>query len=207
MNNAFPLDRLADIQSAPGKFRLLEMIPVTQPGVQFPIRIAKDVGDEIEISILDLETTGLSAANDKIIELNLVKVRVSPSTGQLTEIVSMLDQYEDPGIPIPAVITEITGITDDMVDGRRLDEVALAQALAGDGIILAHNSSFDRGFFEKRLPQHAGRRWACSFQGVGWRALGFESSKLEYLLLKSGYFYTGHRAEVDCLAVAWRLPG
>jgi DNA polymerase-3 subunit epsilon len=206
----FPLGRIADIQSDPSRFRLLEQIPFTLADATFPVTLAPPIGDEVDLLILDLETTGLTAEVDKIIELGLVKVRVSPSAGQVTDIVSVLSQYEDPGVPIPELITEITGITDDMVAGHRFDEVELAQAVAGDAILVAHNSRFDRGFFDRRFPQHAGRRWACSIQGVNWRALGFESSKLEFLLLKNGYFYSGHRAETDCLAVAWlmhRQPG
>lgn len=36
---------------------------------------------------------------------------------------------------------------------------------------------------------------------MNWRADGFESEKLEYLLLKNGYCYNGHRAATDCLAM------
>jgi DNA polymerase-3 subunit epsilon len=204
-NELFPLDRLQDIQANPARFRLLEQVPVTRADATFPVVLAAPVGDEVQLQILDLETTGLDAHADTIIELGLVTLRVSPSSGQVTEILSVLSQYEDPGFPIPEFITQITGITDAMVSGQRIDDALLAEKLAGDGILVAHNSQFDRGFFERRFPQHAGRRWVCSIQGVDWHGLGLESSKLEYLLLKNGYFYAGHRAETDCLAVAWLM--
>jgi len=35
---------------------------------------------------------------------------------------------------------------------------------------------------------------------IGWREFGFESTKLEYLALKSGFFFDGHRAAFDCFA-------
>ena len=47
--------------------------------------------------------------------------------------------------------------------------------------------------------------WACSIQGIKWSDLGFESNKLKYLLQDSGWFYEGHRASIDCLALAWLL--
>ncbi len=42
-----------------------------------------------------------------------------------------------------------------------------------------------------------------SAMGIDWNSLGFESRKLKYLLQDSGWFYEGHRASIDCLAVAW----
>ena len=46
----------------------------------------------------------------------------------------------------------------------------------------------------------ATKAWACSFKDINWRAEGFEGAKLEYLAMKSGFFFEGHRATVDCLA-------
>jgi len=68
---------------------------------------------------------------------------------------------------------------------------------------VAHNAAFDRSFFDKRFPELNDKSWACSIKGINLRGLGYEGSKLEYLLLKEGWFYEGHRASIDCLAVAW----
>lgn len=201
----FPIERFPEIEAAPGNFRLLERIPVTHPDSQFPVTLAPAVGDEVELVILDLETTGLDHEADQIIELGLARLKVSPSSHKVTEITDILSLYEDPGRPIPELITRITGITDDMVAGQRIDESQLADWVPHDVVLTAHNASFDRGFFERRFPALAGRRWACSSRGIDWRALGFESTKLEYLVLRHGFFYTGHRATIDCLAVAWLL--
>lgn len=201
----FPIERFSEIEAAPGKFRLLERIPLTDPDTRYPVTLAPAVGDEIELVIVDLETTGLDPETDHIIEVGLAKVRVSPSVNRVTEIVDILSQYEDPGRPIPDLITKITGITDDMVAGHRIDDSLLADWVPDNVVLIAHNASFDRRFFDRRFPGLAGRRWACSSKGIDWQALGFESRKLEYLVLRHGFFYTGHRAAIDCLAVAWLL--
>ena len=89
----------------------------------------------------DLETTGLDPRWDDIIEIGAVKVR----NGQPAD---RYEQLINPGRPIPSVITEITGIDDDMVK----DAPALADVLpgflewVGDGILLGHNVNFDINF-------------------------------------------------------------
>jgi DNA polymerase-3 subunit epsilon len=43
--------------------------------------------------------------------------------------------------------------------------------------------------------------WACSFQGINWKAQGLGSAKLEFLCSEFGWFYDAHRAQVDCHAL------
>lgn len=202
----FPVNHFGDIEKAPENYRLLQRVPLTQGDATFPFRLSEPVGDEVSAVVLDLETTGLDSETDSIIELGMARVKISESTGCVVEVTEVLSVYEDPGIPVPAFITEITGITSNMVAGQKIDDDLVARWLGGDEIIVAHNAQFDRGFFEKRWPSLSGKRWACSSRGIDWRSLGFESSKLEYLVFRNGhYFYEGHRASIDCLAVVWLL--
>ncbi len=206
---AFPLDRLADIRSRPQDFRLLERIPLTQPGQSWPLALAPAVGDERNMVLLDTETTGLSAEDDAIIELGMTRLRYSPSAHRLTSVEAVLSLYEDPGRPIPEFITGLTGITDAMVRGQHIEDAQVADFLDGTPLVVAHNAAFDRPFFENRFSALAHLPWACSASGIDWQALNFESRKLEYLLLRLGWFYDGHRATNDTLAMAWlfhRMP-
>ena len=199
----FPLERLADIPERPEDFRLLERIPLTREPQSWPLELSPVVGDEQPIVLLDTETTGLSAEDESIIELGMVKVLYSPSAKQIVSIVDVISLYEDPGKPIPELITELTGITDEMVQGQHIDDSLVASWLSDDPLVVAHNAQFDRPFFEKRFAALGHLSWACSASGIDWKALGFESRKLEYLLLRLGWFYEGHRAATDCLAMAW----
>jgi len=92
-----------------------------------------------------------------------------------------------------------------MVAGQSIREADIADWFEGDPIVVAHNASFDRGFFERLFPQFGQLRWACSIKDIPWSELGFEGSKLEYLLLKRRFFYEGHRASIDCLALAFLM--
>ncbi|AXF55104.1 PolC-type DNA polymerase III [Salicibibacter kimchii] len=91
--------------------------------------------------VFDVETTGLSAVYDTIIELAAVKV----ANG---EIVDRFESFAQPHVPLPAKITELTGITDEMLkDAPEVSDVLQQFAdFVGDAGLVAHNASFDIGF-------------------------------------------------------------
>jgi DNA polymerase-3 subunit epsilon len=153
------------------------------------------------VIVLDTETTGLDAKNERIIELAMLSVLVDTATGQPVGPVTPYESFEDPGKPIPAAITEITGIDDGMVRGQRIDDARVAELVQAAALIVAHNAGFDRPFVEARLPVFASRAWNCSFAGIDWKAQGSGSAKLEFLAHERGWFYDAHRALVDCHAL------
>lgn len=158
-------------------------------------------GPLVNVVVLDTETTGLDQSRDKIIELAMLRVAVDMATGLPSGDVAVYDGLEDPGMPISKEIEAITGITNAMVRGQRLDEARIAGLLDGANLIIAHNAAFDRPFVEARLPQFQTLPWACSFADIDWKQEGQGSAKLEYLAMAQGRFYDAHRAEVDCHAL------
>ena len=153
------------------------------------------------VIVLDTETTGLDAKAERIIELAMLSVLVDTATGQPVGPVTTYESFEDPGKPIPAAITDITGIDDSMVLGQRIDDARVAELVQSADLIVAHNAGFDRPFVEARLPVFATRAWNCSFAGIDWKAQGSGSAKLEFLAHERGWFYDAHRALVDCHAL------
>ena len=161
----------------------------------------KRQGEIAKVMILDTETTGLDSNKDRIIELALILVDVDKDTGLPLQVHEVFDELEHPGRPIPAEATRITGITDAMVAGKRLNEARVAELMAGVDLVIAHNARFDRGFMENRLPDFAKLPWACSVSEIDWQAQGRGSAKLEFLAHELGWFYDAHRAEMDCHAL------
>ncbi|MDR7072178.1 PolC-type DNA polymerase III [Fictibacillus barbaricus] len=105
--------------------------------------------------VFDVETTGLSAVYNKIIELAAVKIRGG-------EIVDKFESFANPHESLSQTTIELTGITDDMVENApEIDEVIRDfHRFMGDDILVAHNASFDMGFLNE-----------------GLRKIGFEEAK------------------------------
>jgi DNA polymerase-3 subunit epsilon len=113
----------------------------------------------------------------------------------------VFSSFNEPSVPIPTEVTALTGITDEMVAGRRIDEAAVPAFVDDAAIVIAHNADFDRKFAERYWPIFERKAWGCSATEVEWRKYGFEGSRLGYLLNDAGFFHQAHRAADDCHAL------
>ena len=95
--------------------------------------------------VFDLETTGIGAKNNEIIEIGAVKV-VDQT------IVDRYSVFVDPQRPIPYKIEQLTGINDSMVHGAKLITEILPEFLefCKGCVMVAHNASFDMGFIHQK---------------------------------------------------------
>ncbi|ASF39498.1 PolC-type DNA polymerase III [Halobacillus halophilus] len=114
----------------------------------------RDLESDVYV-VFDVETTGLSAVYDKIIELAAVKVRGG-------EIIDRFESFANPHQALSQTTVDLTGITDDMVkDAPEIEEVLkdFHQWMEND-ILVAHNASFDMGFLN-----------------AGFTAIGYEKAQ------------------------------
>jgi len=86
--------------------------------------------------ILDVETTGLSQQEDEIIELGMVKFDYYLD-GRVAGLRDVFASFNEPSGPIPAEITALTSITDEMVAGHRIDEAAVDSFVRDAVIVIA----------------------------------------------------------------------
>lgn len=101
---------------------------------------------------LDLETTGISPANDRIIEIGMVRVINGIPDAEYQSLVY-------PGYEISKFIMELTGITNDMLKGQPPIDEILPEILdfIGDLPLLGHNIIFDYGFLKKAVITSGGK--------------------------------------------------
>ena len=104
---------------------------------------------EAEYVIFDIETTGLDPFEDKIIEIGAVKIKNGKKVGKFSELIN-------PEIKIPAEISNITNITDDMVKNSRTIDKVLPEFIefCKDSIVVAHNARFDVGFIKQKAKNY-----------------------------------------------------
>lgn len=112
--------------------------------------------------VFDIETTGFSAAEDRIIEIGAVKITDGA-------IVDRFSTFVNPEIPIPFEIQQLTHITDDMVLEAPKIEEALPAFLdfVGESALVAHNAGFDVGFIEQNCVRLGRSRTFTSVDTVG----------------------------------------
>jgi DNA polymerase-3 subunit epsilon len=105
-----------------------------------------------EFLVVDLETTGLARGTSRILEIGAVRVAGGCAVERFATLV-------DPGVPIPAAITALTGIDDLLVRGapRLAEAIGAFAAWLGRhpaAPFVAHNASFDEGFVSAALDLH-----------------------------------------------------
>lgn len=200
MSNDGQTDAAFDLLTAHDEFRILRRLrPISGFHDLMP-----DSG-ELRIGVaIDVETTGLDRATDKIIELAMQRFRFDRA-GRTVEVGRPRVWREDPGIPISPTITSLTGLTAADLAGQTIDDQLAIEILKTAEIVVAHNAAFDRPFVDQRLPAVSDLRWACSMNEVDWRELGFDGRALSHLLAQCGWFYQGHRADADVLALLYLL--
>lgn len=186
------LEGYASTLEASGEYRILRRLRLrtSRPPDGAPTRRAV---------LVDVETTGLNPAVDEIVELAMLAFDYS-TDGTFVAPVESFARLRDPGRPVPPDVTALTGITDEMVARKCIDAAEVAAFVEPAALVIAHNSTFDRRFCERRFPVFAEKAWACSLREVDWKGEGFESARLSQLANAYGFFFEGHRALNDCEA-------
>lgn len=102
-----------------------------------------------EYVVFDTETTGLNSGIDQMIEIGAVKVKNN-------EIIARFDELISCNKPLPKIITELTNISDDMLEGKDNEEIVTKRFLefVGDLPLVAHNAEFDISFIKSACKKY-----------------------------------------------------
>lgn len=145
--------------------------------------------------VVDVETTGLSAYNDEIIELALKLFSYREDTG---EIIDILDYDSFLREPISSSAKRnyssayrIHGIPYDAVEGKVFFDEKIKSYFAKTNTVFAHNASFDRSFLYRMYEEVNDLEWYCTMRNIKWKNYGFENGKL--LTLLKAHNITNHQ--------------
>jgi len=159
--------------------------------------------EDAELVVFDLETTGLSAARDRICEIGAVRVKAL----RLEETFETLVR---PGVALPPTIVRLTGLRDAELRVAPRPELAVRRFLAfsGDAALAAHNARFDVGFLDRAVADLTGKRVAAPVVDTVWLARRLLHRRSERFSLSQLAHFFGtscdpcHRALPDALATA-----
>ncbi|WP_202033029.1 3'-5' exonuclease [Rhizobium rhizogenes] len=190
MNN---LEEMAGVLERSGRYRVLRRLVVEE-------NLAADDGSPTKLGVfIDIESTGLDYKNCEIIEIALLPFNYTLD-GRIFSLEPIVHYLNEPSTLLPTEITAITGLTDDMLRGHKLDLGEIEACASRASLVIAHNAAFDRPFAERLSPIFASKPWACTMSDVPWKEEGFEGRRLSDLLSAFSYFFDAHRADDDCAA-------
>lgn len=193
LHENWSFEEMASKLEASGLYRVLKKLDVCT-------MLEIDDGSPTRTGVfVDVETTGLNFASDEVIEIALLPFKYSLD-GRIFAFERPTHQLNEPSGPLPPEITAITGLTDEMLKGKRLAIAEIEGCLKHASIIVAHNAAFDRPFTENLSPLFAQKPWACTMSDVPWKEEGVEGRRLGDLLMNFHYFFDPHRALDDCHA-------
>lgn len=145
--------------------------------------------------VIDLETTGLSFTFDKIIEIGILKVRNN-------EIIDKYSQLINPGFKIPSYITELTGITNEMLEGKPniSDVINDVMNFIEDDIIIGHYTSFDLNFIKAALNDELKNKYIDTLQFSRKLYPALKHHRLSDMVTLLNLTNNEHRALSDCVS-------
>ncbi|GHV41520.1 DNA polymerase III PolC-type [Clostridia bacterium] len=157
--------------------------------------LPKDKDLNADFVVFDVETTGLSSAKDRVIEIGAVKIQNGEITGHFSEFVKI--QFH-----IPEKITELTSITDDMIKDADTAEAVIPRFLefVGSAVAVAHNAAFDMGFISaeaSRLNLRFANSSLCTVELSRTLLKDLSNHKLDTICAHLGVDLAHHHRAVD----------
>ena len=142
---------------------------------------------------IDLETTGLLPKEDRIIEIAAVRFQ----SGKETEV---FHTYVNPGREVPQRITELTGISSEMLSKAPFFSEICEELLSfiGEDVLMAHHISFDYAFLKRAVVNQMPPQWM--------KEKGFDKKGIDTLKIARSFLPTIESRSLRALCEYYRIP-
>ena len=164
-----------------------------------------DINRDILCCVLDVETTHLKPQAGNVIQIAVLPFFCNKETGEVTGIQDTSMKLQQPDEPLTDEIKELTGLTDEVLHGHKIDWEKVSGLISKCSLIIAHNASFDRKWIESELKKADIKMpdtpWSCTLSDVDWKNTMYPSRSLSVLCAWHGFRYDAHNAVNDVCAV------
>lgn len=149
---------------------------------------------------VSVETSGAVPGRDRVIALSMQRFSLGQAGGVIATS-PRREWLEDPMTPLPEEVAATTGLTDEDVRGRRIEDADATSMLLSADFVVAYDAPFHRPWIEERLPVARGLAWACLATDAVWPPFDWCPSSLPALLASAGMFRDdiGSPGDVDAI--------
>lgn len=150
---------------------------------------------------IDIETTGLAAQRDAVIEVAVGLFTYDRSSAEILGIHEIYSSLEEPSIPIPSEASAVNSISNDLCAGKAIDWDNVRRMITRADLLVAHNAEFERRFLSRMPGLIDGKLLLCTQHIPNWAGTGKKPSRrLEDLSSRYGVAHLAHRAFGDVIA-------
>ena len=193
MNEDVGLENYARALEDSGDYRVLRKFKEDQlHDLLSTLRVDNPVVGSLKVLVIDVETTGLDPEHDEVIEIGIIGNFEGALYGGM----------QQPSNPIEQVITDITGITNDELEGKEIDWGGVDNLIENADYVIAHNAGFDRKFVERYAHMAKFAKWICSVEDVDY---GHDKRDLTAVAGRAGVFFDAHRAIEDAMVTLYTI--
>lgn len=138
---------------------------------------------------ITIDTNGTDPENHDVLRIALQPFTYVLETSEFISAEPLIVDLNAPTrFPITDAITEINGVTPEMVNGKLFNINHLTKVLTQTDLIISQQAWFVRPFLERLIPETATKAWACLIQDIPWEKHGVKKPTLHKLINHFGFF-------------------
>lgn len=155
------------------------------------------------IAIIDLQSKGKNPKSAKLVELAVVVLEIDRDSCKPLKVVEQHHWFQDPEEEheLSEGYTKMTGITQEMVQGKSIDSPTMEAIIDTVDVFVAYNAGYVRPILEEQFPSLESSIFACVRNQIEWTVKGHECRSLSHLCRDHRWYNDGLRMNERCAVV------